>query len=152
SENPYVPGNWTQVGGASGTGPVFNVKTLGAVCDQNHIAADTAAIKAAFLAATPAGGTVHFPKGFCQFDNSTAGLTLSNLIGVTIAGEGRESILLFSTLANVGFSFTNANGLVVKDMYFQYQPNRTTRGGSGYPINVEQSNNVLFSNLSFNNG
>ena len=132
--------------------PVYNIKSYGAICDQNHIAADTAAINAATTAALATGGTVFFPHGFCQYDNSTAGLTFTNAIGLTIAGEGEGSILLFNTLANVGFFFTGANGLTIHDMYFQFQPTRTTRGGNGYPISIDSSSNVILENLYFNNG
>lgn len=129
----------------------YNIKNYGAICDQAHIAADTAAIQAAFTAATATGGTVFFPRGFCQYDNSSGPLNLANLVGVTIQGEGKLSILLFNTLANTGLNFTAANGVVLRDMYLQYQPNRTTRGGA-YAVSFDNSDNVIIQGMYVNNG
>lgn len=143
---PYVQLPTTNI-----LGPVYNIKTYGAICDQNHIALDTTAITAAYAIALPTGGTIFLPRGFCQFDNSAGLFLINNAIGLTITGEGKSSILLFNTLANYGWSFTNANGLTIKDLYFQYQPTRTTRGGGG-PVSIDSSTNVLVQNNYFQNG
>lgn len=137
--------------------PVYNIKRFGAICNFSSSVADTSAIKAAVTAATATGGIVFFPAGGCVFDNSTGPYTLTNIANVTLAGEGRGSIVLFTTLANTGFFFlgtspsTGCSGITIRDMNWQFQPNRTTRFGA-YPLNIEQCTNVRLENMNFNNG
>lgn len=137
-------------GGGGLVAPVYNVKNYGAIGDFAHIAQDTAGIQAAFTAALATGGTVFFPHGSYQFDNSAGLYLVNNAAGLTVAGEDKASVVYFNTLANYGWSFTNANGLTIKGMYFQYQPTRTTRGGGG-PLSIDSSTNVLVENNYFNN-
>lgn len=140
-------GALTTSGSVAGT---FAVTTYGAVCDGAHLAADTAGIKAAINAAIPSGGTVVFPVGTCQFDNSAGPFTINAFNG-QLTGYGKISSIAFSTLANDGFDINNSTSLNISNLSFSFTPNRTTRGG-GYPVNINACSNVVLETVYFNNG
>lgn len=142
---PYVP-----LATTNSSSQIFNVLLYGAVCDGRHIAADTAAIKAAITAAGLVQGVVFFPHDTnCEFDTAAAAYPISNWSG-TIQGEGYTSVLTSNNDTNSMLDFRYPVNLTIKDMHFQQTPSGFLT--NGFPVNIDSGINILISHNYSNDG
>ena len=144
-------------GGGGGNTPntptsttVFNVLNYGAVCDGQHIAADTAGIKAAITAAGLVQGTVFFPPNVnCQFDTAAAAYPIANWSG-TIQGSGYSSVLTSNNDTNSMLDFRYPTNLTIRDMHFQQTPSGFLT--NGFPVAIDSGLNILIQDNYSNDG
>lgn len=88
----------------------FNVKFYGAIGDG--VADDTVALQAALTAAQAAGGTVYIPIGTYNY---TAILTVTGAHGVSVVGDGPQSILQAVDPTLSALDFENCTDGIVRD-------------------------------------
>ncbi|MGB8538935.1 MAG: glycosyl hydrolase family 28-related protein [Acidobacteriaceae bacterium] len=129
----------------------ISVKDFGAVGDGAHMAADTAAIKAAVAAAAVSGKAVYLPAGNYLLDNSVAAV-LSGAQNVIIYGDGPSSALACQTIGtNDCIASTGATGFGLQNLAISFGPTATART-SGYTLDVQSCTNCSFDGVTLNNG
>ena len=129
----------------------ISVKDFGAVGDGAHMAADTAAVKAAVAAAASSGKTVYVPAGNYLLDNSTAPV-LFGAQNVLIYGDGPSSSLACQTIgSNDCIASTGATGFGLSNLAISFGPAATART-SGYAVDIETCTTCTLENLTLNNG
>jgi hypothetical protein len=130
---------------------VVSVRDFGAVGDGAHMAADTAAIKAAVAAAAVSGKAVYLPAGNYLLDNSVAAV-LSGAQNVIIYGDGPSSSLACQTIGtNDCIASTGATGFGLQNLAISFGPTATART-SGYTLDVQSCTNCSFDGVTLNNG
>jgi hypothetical protein len=128
-----------------------SVRDFGAVGDGAHMAADTAAIKAAVAAAAATGKSVYVPAGNYLLNNSF-GPVLSGANNVVIWGDGAASSLVCNTVGGQDcIASTGATGFGLANLSISFGPTATIRS-SGYAVNIETCTTCTLENLTLNNG
>jgi hypothetical protein len=128
-----------------------SVKDFGAVGDGAHMAADTAALKAAVAAAAGSGKAVYVPAGNYLLDNSAAAV-LSGAQNVLIYGDGPSSSLACQTIgSNDCIASTGATGFGLSNLAISFGPAATART-SGYAVDIETCTTCTLENLTLSNG
>jgi hypothetical protein len=151
-------GNYNQGGTGAVTQTVtaklqqsISVKDFGAVGDGAHMAADTAALKAAVTAAAALARAVYVPAGTYLLDNS-AGAVLSGAQNVMIYGDGPSSSLACQTVGTYDcLASTGATGFGLTNLAVSFGPTATART-SGYTLDVQSCTSCSFSGVTLNNG
>ena len=129
----------------------LSVKDFGAVGDGAHMAADTAALKAAVTAAAAAGNRVYLPAGSYLLDNSSAAV-LSGAQNVVLYGDGPSTSLVCQTIgSNDCIASTGATGFGLSNLALSFGPAATART-SGYALDVQSCSNCSFDGVTLNNG
>ncbi len=129
----------------------ISVKDFGAVGDGAHLAADTAGIRAAVVAAAASGKAVYMPAGNYLLDNSTAAV-LSGAQNVLIYGDGPSTSLACQTIgSNDCIASTGATGFGLANLAISFGPTATART-SGYALDVQSCTNCSFEGVTLNNG
>jgi Pectate lyase superfamily protein len=129
----------------------ISIKDFGAVGDGAHLAADTAGIQAAVLAAASSGKAVYVPAGNYLLDNSAAAV-LSGVQNVRIYGDGPSSSLACQTIGtNDCIASTGATGFGLSNLAISFGPTATART-SGYALDVQSCTSCSFDGVTLNNG
>ncbi len=151
-------GNYNQGGAGAITQSItaklqqsISVRDFGAVGDNAHMAADTAALKAALVVASASARSVYLPAGTYLLDNS-AGPVLAGAQNVMLFGDGPGTALLCQTLGAADcLASTGATGFKLQNLTVGFGPAATART-SGYALNMQSCTSCSLDGVTLNNG